>query len=88
MADTDALPKEWCVDWRVEVLVTLSKTVVHEACEIIEAATKEEAVEKAKAEMDIALSDIDFSGQIETYDFDLEVDEQTFRAERVTEYEL
>lgn len=70
--------KEWCVDWEVDVRVTMTKTVTHSTGVVIEAETAEEAVEKAKDEMFVEANDLDL--QLDPDDLDLdEPDMDTFK---------
>lgn len=63
-------PREWCVDWEVEVDVTLATTVKVGATHIIEADTAEEAVEKVKEDMYVDQSDLDLT-QISEDDYEV-----------------
>jgi len=64
-------PKEWMVDWTVEVDVTIIRRVRVGRSEIIEAGTAEEAVEKAKAEMWIEETDIE-DGEVVSEDINMD----------------
>jgi hypothetical protein len=61
--------KEWCVDYTVDVLVTVSKIVTVQRTEIHEGATAEEAVQAAKDDLFLEVSDVE---GIEPEDFELD----------------
>jgi len=76
------VPKEWCVDWEVEVEITLTKRVKLGASQIIEAGSAEEAIADIKADLETApdINDLDISSQVEDTDFIIEsVDMDTFK---------
>lgn len=72
---------EWSVDWQVDVLLTLTKSVTVSAMEIIEADSAEAAIEKVKDELSaLDISDVDISSQVSDTDFEIEdVDVSTFK---------
>jgi hypothetical protein len=80
--------KEWCVDWEVDVGITVSKTVTVGRSEIVEAETAEEAVAQAKQELYVDSSDLDLDTMILAEDVEMDdPDEKTFKVTgRVSEW--
>jgi hypothetical protein len=72
-------PRQWCVDWEVQVDVNISTTVTVARSEIIQADTPEEAAEIAKREVAVDDADVDLR-ELDVADLQLgEPDLKTFK---------